>query len=653
MWLRRFNLHAVRRFSTDAATMNSLVLRAHPHGIAANPPRDRSHCLARVDGRRARLAPSQPQAMKRLRRIPAPAAADDAPSKRGLGALVRVNLPLAAGADAPLKLSITRARDRLVQAARDAGDARRPTLVLEIAPAPAAENGGAGSEFEPAYALAPLLSSRELADVKTVAWLPRSIRGHGVLVALACEEMVMAADAEIGDAAADEPADQGGAERHGDRRLPRNRRQPPHSCPTALAESMIDPTVEVVQVESEEGLRFLLRSEVEEFRRDHEVISESVLVPAGSPGAVHGQRRPAVRLREILGGRQAGPVAGAGRAGGIARGDAVAAGRVASDHAGDCTARSRPRTASQIQDAADEPRRQRAPTGWACGSTASAAIWRRASTWRRRSRSSIPTPCAPWRTCPWKRAAGRRSSRWRATSWSCTRTRRSASARSSPPAGGNRRRATTATCRRWRNAAASARSRAAARRGGRPSRGDRQHSRLAGAARRTAAGRCWRRCSIPGSKSPRYRNKATGEERLMSAEEAAALADAVNWTRGAALARPTSRWPFAAPKPPSWASPGRRSTTSTSSSGCTASSDIETVEPNWALEAGAGAGLAGAGHVPAVSGLHRHVHRAEDAGRRRRRRRGGGGVSLVLLEQVPRGHGRVAGNRHVRRPASC
>ncbi len=40
----------------------------------------------------------------------------------------------------------------------------------------------------------------------------------------------------------------------------------------------------------------------------------------------------------------------------------------------------------------------------------------------------------------------------------------------------------------------------------------------------------------PGIEVLRYRNKATGEERLMSAEEAAALADAANWTRGGPLA---------------------------------------------------------------------------------------------------------------------
>ncbi len=212
----------------------------------------------------------------------------DAPPKRGLGGFVRVNLPLAPGDDAALKQSITRARDRLVQAAKESGDGRRPTLVLEIVPRAGAEDGGAGSEFEPAYALARLLTSRELVEVKTVAWLPRSIRGHGVLVALACEELVMASDASIGDAGVDEPAETGGPSAT----VVAAYRETAESrgvMPAALAASMIDSTVEVVQIESEAGLRLLDRGEVEDYRRDHEVLKEQVLVPAGTLGHVTGR----------------------------------------------------------------------------------------------------------------------------------------------------------------------------------------------------------------------------------------------------------------------------------------------------------------------------------------------------------------------------
>lgn len=207
-----------------------------------------------------------------------PAAGREGPDKSGLAALVEVKLPLGSGGEAPLKQMITRVRDRLIAEARLRGDGRRPMLVLDFVPTGGAE--GAGGQFETVLSLARFLESREMSDVKTVAWIPRTIRGHGVLAAIACEEIVMAADAELGDASADEPADQAVSRTvvEAYREIADAKR----TIPVALAIGMIDPAVEVVQIESEEGVRFLLRDEVEAFRADNEVINESTLVPAGS-----------------------------------------------------------------------------------------------------------------------------------------------------------------------------------------------------------------------------------------------------------------------------------------------------------------------------------------------------------------------------------
>ena len=83
------------------------------------------------------------------------------------------------------------------------GDAR-PILVLEF---DAAENKtGQGSDFGAALDLARYLSG--LSDAKTVAYIPRALKGHAVLAAMACEEIVMAPDATIGEAGLDEPADE-------------------------------------------------------------------------------------------------------------------------------------------------------------------------------------------------------------------------------------------------------------------------------------------------------------------------------------------------------------------------------------------------------------------------------------------------------------
>lgn len=207
-------------------------------------------------------------------------AAGDGRPARPLVALVRIKLPLAAGADGQARQTLTRARDRLLAEAAKHGDGRRPTLVVELAPDERSGVDGVGGKFETAFSLARFLASRETTEVRTVAWLPRTVRGHGVLVALACEQIAMGPEAELGDAAADEPAGEAVSPTvvAGYREIAESRR----TAPTAIAASMIDAAVEAVRVDGEDGVRVLPREEVEDYRRDHEVIEETVLSPKGS-----------------------------------------------------------------------------------------------------------------------------------------------------------------------------------------------------------------------------------------------------------------------------------------------------------------------------------------------------------------------------------
>jgi membrane-bound serine protease (ClpP class) len=262
-------------------------IASHELNVAARPLGKRVIILAAISslvsyGGALSAVAAQEQPARRAAQQP-----EEAASRPGLAALVRVNLPVTSGADAPLKLTLNRARDQLLAEARQRGDGRRPILVLRIAPASNAEGAGAGSQFETALSLARFLTSREMADVRTVAWVPRSIRGHGVLVAIACEEIVMAADAEIGEAGVDEP-DQAAIGRtviEAYREIADAKR----TLPVQLAQSMIDPSIEVVQVQSEEGYHFLFANEVADFRKDHEVINEEKVKPAGSFGRYSGR----------------------------------------------------------------------------------------------------------------------------------------------------------------------------------------------------------------------------------------------------------------------------------------------------------------------------------------------------------------------------
>jgi membrane-bound ClpP family serine protease len=201
--------------------------------------------------------------------------------KTGAGRLIRVSLPLseATNSDARVKRAIGRALAELPK-----GD-QRPTLVLEFT----AEKGqfGEGTDFGRALELARYLSSRELANVKTVAFVPRTIKGHGVLPIMACEEMVMAPDAELGEAGIDEDAAAGvdptvlaGYKQIADRRL---------TIPPPVALGMIDKEVEVLKVETEVAPEFVLRRDLDAFKKDHAVQSETIIKRPGELGRFSGR----------------------------------------------------------------------------------------------------------------------------------------------------------------------------------------------------------------------------------------------------------------------------------------------------------------------------------------------------------------------------
>jgi membrane-bound serine protease (ClpP class) len=68
---------------------------------------------------------------------------------------------------------------------------RRAILILEIT--------HGTTPFHQVYGLAKFLTSSEVADVKTVAWIPENVTGNNVVIALACNEIIMHPDADLGD----------------------------------------------------------------------------------------------------------------------------------------------------------------------------------------------------------------------------------------------------------------------------------------------------------------------------------------------------------------------------------------------------------------------------------------------------------------------
>ncbi len=223
---------------------------------------------------------------------PTPSAPGDAASsalpagtKLGEGRLIQVRLPLVGNADAHVKSAIQRALAQLTSGKGERD--RRPVLILELVPAKRHSGAGEGTEFERASSLARYLVRPEMAAVKTVAYIPRTIKGHGVLVALACEEIVMAPDAEIGDAGIDEDSrsriDQGVVSTYqviAGKRL---------TVPEAIVMGMLDPRVEVLKVETDRGTEFVLGDELDALKEHTTVVSEQPLVSSGSLGNFTGR----------------------------------------------------------------------------------------------------------------------------------------------------------------------------------------------------------------------------------------------------------------------------------------------------------------------------------------------------------------------------
>jgi len=118
------------------------------------------------------------------------------PAATPTAVVVQIPLPLSGATDARVRSSL----DKLVKELP--AQSARPLLIFEFRPS--AEEGGFTGEFEPALALARYLASDRFQRVRTIAYLPATVEGHAVLPVLACEELIMAPQAQLGAAGREE-----------------------------------------------------------------------------------------------------------------------------------------------------------------------------------------------------------------------------------------------------------------------------------------------------------------------------------------------------------------------------------------------------------------------------------------------------------------
>jgi membrane-bound serine protease (ClpP class) len=205
--------------------------------------------------------------------------AQDAAAERGREAfLFPVPLPLRGDADLVVREQLER---RLAEL--PAGG-ERPVFVLEFQAAEGAQSEG--SQFERALSLARFLTGERMNRVRTIAYLPGRVVGHAVLPVLACEELVVAEEAELGEAGRGEQFVDA-AMRESYQKIAELRR----TIPTAVALGMLDRSLEVLRVELlDGGTRYVTADELAELQQTNTVSKVETVVGAGDMARFTGRQ---------------------------------------------------------------------------------------------------------------------------------------------------------------------------------------------------------------------------------------------------------------------------------------------------------------------------------------------------------------------------
>ncbi len=193
--------------------------------------------------------------------------------------IIRVPLPIRGTADGQVKRQIEQA----VAAHKNAGAGReRPIIVLEFHGD--GDQDGEGSEYERALSLARFLAGRSMSGVRTVAFVPQTVRGHAILAALACEELIMSNEAQFGEAGVGETElDESMLAAYAD--IAKRRR----IFPPALVLSMLDPSREVFQVKTLDGDSYVDAAALAEMKSKTAVGEVITIVRKGDLGIFHGE----------------------------------------------------------------------------------------------------------------------------------------------------------------------------------------------------------------------------------------------------------------------------------------------------------------------------------------------------------------------------
>ena len=205
-----------------------------------------------------------------------PAAAADGPAQeekqrpRRQGQWIHVPLPI----DNSVVLRVKQSIERTLGAVHD----ERPVFVLEFVVPDGTADAGQGTQFDDAHKLALFLTSDALNGASTVAYVPKSLKGHAVMVAIACEQIIMSSTATMGDAGADEKTISN-TMLAAYEEIARSRR----TVPPAIALGMLDKARQVLKVKTPDGIQFVTPGQLPELTKQHRILTQETIKRPGEP----------------------------------------------------------------------------------------------------------------------------------------------------------------------------------------------------------------------------------------------------------------------------------------------------------------------------------------------------------------------------------
>ena len=194
--------------------------------------------------------------------------------------LVRVPVPITGTVDTVVTRSIDRIRGDIARLPKQPD---RCTVVLEFWSSDDPREAEK-SNFAESYQLASYLTGSGLNDLRLIAYLPKSVSGHAVLPVIACEQIIMHPEAQLGPATIDDKP-VSATVRSAYREIASQRR----TVPLAVALGMVAPDVTVYRVATDGGVRFELEEDLAEVRESENVKSIDTLIPQGEAGRFSGQ----------------------------------------------------------------------------------------------------------------------------------------------------------------------------------------------------------------------------------------------------------------------------------------------------------------------------------------------------------------------------